>query len=164
MSPAPTLHFFCGKAGAGKTTVASRLAQDHGAILISEDICMLRLFGDQMKTFDDYVRLSTRLKDVIGPIATDLLEAGQSVVLDFQANTKAGRSWFRSVFEQAGAAHVLHFVDTPDETCLTQIAKRNLERPEGSHHLTEADFIHVSSFFQAPEAAEGFNVLVYTPN
>ena len=42
MSPAPTLHFFCGKAGAGKSTVASRLAQDHGAILISEDICMLR--------------------------------------------------------------------------------------------------------------------------
>ena len=51
---APTLHFFCGKAGAGKTTVASRLAQDHGAILISEDIWLMRLFGDQMKTFDDY--------------------------------------------------------------------------------------------------------------
>ncbi|MGC1174617.1 AAA family ATPase [Polaromonas sp.] len=38
MPSTPTLHFFCGKAGAGKSTIASRLAQDHGAILLSEDI------------------------------------------------------------------------------------------------------------------------------
>jgi len=82
-------------------------------------------------------------------------------VLDFQANTKAGRGWFRSVFEQAGAAHVLHFVNTPDEACLARIAKRNVERPEGSHHLTEEDFIYVSSFFQAPEESEGFNVKIH---
>lgn len=162
MSSTPTLHFFCGKAGAGKTTVASRLAQDHGAILISEDIWLMRLFGDQMKTFDDYIRFSKRLKAVVGPLAADLLNAGHSVVLDFQANTKAGRNWFRSVFEQAGAAHVLHFVDTSDEACLARIAKRNVERPEGSHHLTEEDFIHVSSFFQAPEEAEGFKVETHT--
>ncbi|MBL8344447.1 MAG: ATP-binding protein [Rubrivivax sp.] len=154
----PTLHFFCGKAGAGKTTAASRIAQKHGALLISEDIWLLRLFGDEMKTFDDYVRVSAKLKAVVGPLAVDLLKAGQSVVLDFQANTQAGRGWFRSVFEQAGAAHVLHFVVASDEACLARIGKRNVERPEGSHHLTEADFIHVSSFFQAPEEAEGFNV------
>ena len=161
MSPSPTLHFFCGKAGAGKTTVASRLARDHDAILISEDIWIMRLFGDQMKTFDDYIRFSKRLNTVIGPLAVDLLNAGHSVVLDFQANTKAGRGWFRSVFEQAGAAHVLHFVNTPDEACLARIAKRNVERPEGSHHLTEEDFIYVSSFFQAPEESEGFNVKIH---
>ena len=158
MSTIPTLHFFCGKAGAGKTTVAARLTQDHSAILISEDIWLLRLFGDQMKTFDDYIRFSGRLKTVVGPLAADLLNAGHSVVLDFQANTKTGRSWFRSVYEQAEAAHVLHFVSASDEACLARIARRNVERPEGSHHLTEEDFIHVSSFFQAPEATEGFNI------
>jgi predicted kinase len=156
--PAPTLHFFCGKAGAGKSTAAGRLARDHGAILISEDIWLVRLFGDQMKTFDDYIRVSAKLKSVVGPLAVDLLKAGHSVVLDFQANTQAGRRWFRSVFEQAGSAHVLHFVSASDEACLARIARRNVERPEGSHHLTEEDFIHVSSFFQAPEEAEGFNV------
>ena len=157
----PTLHFFCGKAGAGKTTVASRLARDHGAILLSEDIWLVRLFGDQMKTFDDYIRLSSKLKTVVGPLAVDLLNAGHSVVLDFQANTKSGRGWFRSVFEQAGSAHVLHFVDAPDDTCLARIARRNVERPEGSHCLTREDFMHVSSFFQAPEEAECFNVKVH---
>jgi len=161
MPHTPTLHFFCGKAGAGKTTVAARLAQDDNTILISEDIWMVRLFGDQMKTFDDYIRFSRKVKTVVGPLTVDLLNAGHSVVLDFQANTWAGRGWFRSVFEQAGAAHVLHYVNTSDETCLAQIAKRNVERPEGSHHLTEDDFAYVSSFFQAPEETEGFNIRLH---
>jgi len=159
--PTPTLHFMCGKAGAGKTTIASAVAQDHAAVLISEDIWLMRLFGDQMKTFDDYIRFSRTLKTVVGPLTTDLLKAGHSVVLDFQANTKAGRGWFRSVFEQAGAAHVLHFVTTSDQVCLERIAKRNAERPEGSHQLTAEDFTYVSSFFEAPEDAEGFHVKTY---
>lgn len=161
VSSSPVLHFFCGKAGAGKTTVASRIALEQQAILLSEDIWLLRLFGDQMNTFDDYVIFSRKLKTVLGPLTVDLLNAGHSVVLDFQANTKRGRAWFRSVFEQAGAAHVLHFVDSSNEVCLERIAKRNVERPEGSHHLTEEDFFHISSFFEPPEESEGFNIKVY---
>jgi predicted kinase len=161
MPATPTLHFFAGKAGAGKSAIASRTAQELGVCLISEDVWLTRLFGDQMTTFDDYIRVAKKLRTVVGPLVVDLLHGGQSVVLDFQANTKAGRAWFRSVFEQAGAAHVLHFVNTPDEACLARIARRNDERPEGSHHLTVEDFIHVSSFFEPPEEAEGFNVMVH---
>jgi predicted kinase len=157
----PTLHFMCGKAGAGKTTVANGLAQEHAAFLISEDIWMMRLYGDQMKSFDDYLHFSPKLRSVVGPLATQLLKSGNHVVLDFQANTKAGRSFFRSVFEQADAAHVLHFVQTSDQLCLERIAKRNIERPEGSHHLTEEVFALVSSYFEVPEAAEGFNIKVH---
>ena len=161
MPVTPTLHFFCGKAGAGKTTIANALAQEHGAILISEDIWMMRLFGDQMKTFDDYLHFSLKLKTVIGPLVMQLLKSGNHVVLDFQANTKSGRRFFRSVFEHADAAHVLHFVQTSDRMCLERIAKRNIERPEGSHHLTEEDFALVSSYFEIPEAAEGFNIKIH---
>lgn len=157
MSP-PTLHFFCGKAGAGKSTLASRLAQDHQALSISEDVWLSRLYGDEMKTFEDFIRCSRRLKTVIGPLVVDLLKAGQSVVLDFQANTRAGRQWFRSVFEQAGAAHVLHVLEATDSQCLERIARRNRALPEGAHPLSEQDFLHISSFFQAPEADEGFTL------
>jgi hypothetical protein len=31
---------------------------------------------------------------------------------------------------------------------------------EGSHHLTAEDFTYISSLFEAPEPAEGFNVNV----
>jgi predicted kinase len=86
MANTPTLHFFCGKAGAGKSTVASTLAEDLGAVLISEDIWLLELFGDQIKTFDDYIRVSKKLKAVVGPLTTQLLRSGHTVVLTVRAS------------------------------------------------------------------------------
>jgi predicted kinase len=161
MTIAPaTLHFFCGKAGAGKSTLAARLARDLRAILLSEDIWLSRLYGDQMKTFDDYVRFSGRLKTVVGPLASELLTSGESVVLDFQANTRTRRTWLLSVAAAGNAQHVLHFLDATDEVCLAQIAKRNIELPEGSHPLTEQVFRYVTSLFEPP-VEEGLNIKVY---
>lgn len=161
MTRTPTLHFLCGKAGAGKSTIAKMLAKDHEAILICEDVWLMRLYGDQMRTFDDYKSFAQRLKTVVGPLAIELLASGRSVVLDFPANTKASRTWFRSTFEEASADHLLHFVNTPNQTCLQRIGKRNLERPEGSHRLSKEDFDHITSFFQPPEDGERFNVKTY---
>ena len=160
-SPPATLHFLCGKAGAGKSTLASRIAAEARALLISEDVWLARLFGDQMRTFEDYRRFAPRLKEVVGPLVVDLLRSGKAVVLDFPANTRATRAWFRSLVDQAGSAHVLHFVDVPDAVCLRQIGVRNAERPEGSHALSEADFAYISSFFEAPAEDEGFCVRIH---
>lgn len=157
----PTLHFFCGKAGAGKSTLARQLAGAGPAILLSEDVWLSRLYGDTLKGFDDYVRYSQRLRTVVEPLVVDLLKAGQTVVMDFQGNTRSRRRWFRAMFEAAGAAHVLHVIETPDALCLARIARRNHERPEGSSEVSEADYWHVTSFFEPPEAAEGFEIQRY---
>ena len=105
MSNRACLHLLCGKAGAGKSTLATALAADHGAILISEDIWLARLFGDRMKTFDDYRSYSERARSVVGPLVIDLLRAGQHVVMDYPANTQAWRSWLRSLYESAGTVN-----------------------------------------------------------
>jgi predicted kinase len=160
-TPTPTLHFFCGKPGAGKTTIANELARGHNTILLSEDVWMVRLFGDQMKTFDDYIHFSRKLKTVVGPLASQLLRAGNNVVMDFQANTTAGRAFFRSVFESANAAHVLHHVRASDRVCLDRIAQRNLELPEGAHHLTEDVFAQVAAYFEEPQETEGFYIMLH---
>lgn len=114
-----------------------------------------------MQTFDDYRRAAERLKSVIGPLTIDLLRSGRDVVLDFPGNTRIARQWFNALATQAGAAFVLHFVDTPDEDCLERIGRRNVERPEGSHELTPDLFAHISSFFEAPGADEGIRVVIH---
>jgi predicted kinase len=156
-----TLHFFCGKAGAGKSTRATAIAESHRAILLSEDIWLSRLYGDQIKVFDDYIRFSRKLNTVVTPLVIDLLTAGQSVVMDFQANTRQRRAWFRSMFEAAHAEHLMHFLQTPDNVCLARIATRNQELPEGASRLSEADYWHVSSYFQPPEESEGLHIQTY---
>ena len=160
MSSNATLHLLCGKAGAGKTTLATALAAEHKAALIAEDIWLIRLYGP-MKSFDDYRIYSQRAKTVVGPLVTDLLCLGQSVVLDYPANTRSSRSWFRSLSKSAGARQVLHYLNTPDELCLKRIGQRNIDRPEGSYHLTKDDFDYVSSLFEAPEDNEGFKIKVH---
>jgi predicted kinase len=159
----PVLHFLCGKAGAGKSTLANSIASQACATLISEDIWLSRLFADQLRTFDDYRMLALRLKSVVGPLAVDLLQSGRSIVFDFPANTKTTRAWFRSIFEQAKSDHLLHFLDTPNDVCLQRIEKRNVERPEGSHVLSVEDFHHISSYFQVPDDDEKFNIRWYRP-
>jgi len=157
MSSNATLHLLCGKAGAGKTTLATTLASEHKAVLIAEDIWLVRLYGP-MKSFNDYRIYSQRAKTVVGPLVTDLIGLGQSVVLDYPANTRSSRSWLRSLSEPAGARQVLHYLNTPDELCVKRIDQRNIDRPEGSYHLTKEDFDYVSSFFEAPEDDEGFKI------
>lgn len=152
-----SLHFMCGKAGAGKSTLSKALARQHNAALICEDIWLARLFPGEICNFDDYIKYSRRIKEVVAPLLVDML-ARQSVVLDFPANTVQSRQWFQAIFQQAQSEHTLHYVSASNDLCLSRIAKRNLERPEGSHELDEATFMHITSFFEPPSPDEGFHV------
>ena len=160
MSSAATLHLICGKIAAGKSTLARKLVEAPGTILLSEDFFLSRLYKDEQKTLDDYARNSARLREVIGPLIVDLLKAGLSVVLDFPANTVARRQWMRSLFEAAGAAHVLHFLDLPDDLCRVRMHQRNAD---GGHDfaVTDAEFDQFTSYFVTPTAGEGFDTKTY---
>lgn len=160
MTTRTSLHFMCGKAGAGKSTLSRTLARQHDAVLISEDIWLARLFPDEMRDFDDYIRYSRRIKHIVEPLVVDLL-AHRSVVLDFPANTVRSRQWFRSIIQQAQSSHTLHYLSASNAICLSRIAHRNTERPAGSHELDEATFLRITSLFEAPSPAEGFNVQLH---
>src|SRR6266568_3630712 len=110
----PTLHLVCGKIAAGKSTLSRQLASDPKTLLISEDEWMARLFRSEMKTISNYVEYSGRLRAAMRDHITDILRAGLSVALDFPGNTLIYRLWMRGLFESAGVAHRLHFLDVPD--------------------------------------------------
>jgi predicted kinase len=141
--------------------MAKALAQSQGALLLSEDVWLTRLYGDRIEGFDDDVRFSRTLGTVVGPLVVDRLALGQSVIMDFTANTRRRRDGFRSLFEAGQAAHLMHVLQTPDAVCLERIGRRNLEMPEGASRLTEADYWHVTSTFEPPEAAAGIRMQTY---
>ena len=159
--PAATLHFLCGKLAAGKTSLSHQLAGRHHAVLISEDIWLRRLYPVEIQTFDDYLVHSRRLREVVGPHVQQLLTFGQSVVLDFPMNVPAARAWVRSVFEGAGAGHLLHYVKASDEVCLRQLERRNRELPEGSVNVSVEQFEAITRLFREPSPEEGFTIETY---
>src|SRR5919206_1995638 len=98
---APVLYLLCGKIAAGKSTLARRLAERPATLLISEDHWTSNLFADDLRTIDDYARLSARLRAAMGPHIIDILRQGLSVVLDFPANTVRQRNWMGSLIAAA---------------------------------------------------------------
>lgn len=156
----PTLHLLCGKIASGKSTLASLLKREHAAILLTEDHWLSKLYPGQIRSVADYVKLSRRLRDVVGPLVIDMLKAGSNVVLDFPANTPADRLWLRSLADTSQASHSLHFTDVEDETCRTRLHLRN-ERGEHDFAATDAEFDLITSYFVAPNKEEGLNVVIH---
>ena len=154
------LYLLCGKIAAGKSSLARQLATRPHTLLISEDHWTSKLFGDDLKTIDDYSRLSERLRSAMGPHVVAILKLGVSVVLDFPANVVSYRDWMRTLFTKANVAHELHYLDTPDDVCKQRLRERNAG---GNHpfHVSETDYDLFSSYFEAPQPREGFNTVVH---
>ena len=159
MSTAAKLIFLCGKMAAGKSTLAKDLAEREHAILLVQDEFLDKLFPGEISDIPAFVTRYSHLKEALTPVICALLSKGISVVLDFAANTKNQRAWFRLLFESTSAHHELHFIDASDTFCKTQLEIRSKHLPDGTRWTTEAEFDAVTAYFQAPSEGEGFKVV-----
>ena len=153
-----TLIFLCGKMGAGKTTRSKQLAKEHNAVLLSEDEWLSSLYPDQITTFDDYIELSRRIKPLIKTHIQNILSTNTNVVMDFPANTRLQRKWFKELAKEIGAKPMLVYLNLSNEQCLKQIAKRRIEQPKRAQFDTEAIFKQVTQYFEAPGDDEGLDL------
>lgn len=153
------LHVICGKAGAGKTTLARALGRSLPAAVFCEDEWLCTL-GFEIRSLQDFAQAAAKCRAVIGPLATDLLRLGVSVVFDFAGNTLRGRQWARGIFEAAGADHLLHVIEASDAACIANIHRRNREKPPGIYwgDVSEATFHAVTAHFAPPRPEEGFHI------
>ena len=157
-----TLHFICGKAGAGKTTLARALGRMHDAVVFCEDE-WIETLGFEIRSIEDFFRATARWRALVGPLASDLLRRNVSVIFDFSGNTVKGRQWVRGIFETANADHVLHVIEATDDQCLANIHRRNEVKPPGIYwgHVTDETFHKVTAHFVPPQPEEGFHTLLH---
>jgi predicted kinase len=157
-----TLHFICGKAASGKTTLARELAARHGAVVFVEDE-WLTLLEARIDSLADFALHARRLRAALARHASQLLALDISVVFDFAGNTPEDRAWVRAIFEGAGAAHRLHVITAADALCKSRLRQRNETKPAGLYfgHVTEERFDAVTRFFVPPADDENFLITRY---
>lgn len=157
---AGVLHFMCGRAGAGKSTLARNISAATHAVLFCEDQWLVCLF-DGAPTLEAYIERRGRMRRLLEQHVPPILAAGHSVVFDFGGNTIRDRSWIRSVFEAAGAAHELHYIIASEAVCRSRVAERNRTKPSGIYwgDVSESQLDAVNRYFQAPVAEEGFVIV-----
>jgi predicted kinase len=155
------LLFICGKMAAGKSTLSKELAAKEDAVHMAQDDLLGGLYPVEFIDLAAFVKYATRLQGVLTPHIVALLTKGVSLVLDFPANTKRQRAWFRQLIEMSGSDHELHFIVASDELCKRQLKQRSQELglPQGAKWTTDADFEEVTAYFDPPAVGEGFNVI-----
>lgn len=156
------LVFLCGKMAAGKSTLARQLAKREDAVLLNQDEMLDTLFPNLIVNVASYLEYAGRVNRMVAPHVTAILSKGVSVVLDFPANTRNQRAWFRGIIDGAGVGHELHFLDTPEAISKAQLKARSAHLPPGTKWTTEEDFELIASHFVAPSDDEAFNVIRHT--
>jgi predicted kinase len=139
----------CGLPGAGKTTLATRLAADRGAVRLTKDEWLWALGATP---WDEPTR--ERVEQELWRLAQEILRLGPSVVLDFGLWARDERDEMRHVARALGVGVELHYLDTPPATLWRRIEARNAEPPWSSHPIHRSDFDHWLTVFQPPDPTE----------
>ena len=144
----PRLFVLAGMPGAGKSTLARRLAAAHEAVHLETDAW---LSAQQLDLLDAPLR--RRTERLLWAHAQELLRLGTSVVLDLGAWSRVERERYRRGARALGAAVELHCLDVPLEERVRRVAARGRART-GAAEPTEAQQRAWESCWQPADAAE----------
>ena len=144
--------------GAGKSTYAGRLALERGAAHLDLDDWMVRLFSPDRPDegfMEWYQSRKQRCLEQIWVVALDLLEKGQSVVLELGLVQRADRAEYYARVDGAAVDLEIHLLDAPESVRWERVQRRNSK--QGATYkvaVSEEIFAIANAAWQAPDQAE----------
>ena len=124
----------CGLPGAGKTTLARRLAADRGAVRLTKDEWLWALGSSPW----DRVT-GPKIEQELWRLAQEILSLGLSVVLDFGLWARIERDEMRSVARGLDVDVELHYLDVPTDELWRRIEARNSAPPWANEPIHRSD-------------------------
>lgn len=151
-----TVHLVHGFLGAGKTTLARRLALEHAAIRLSVDEWYLKLHTDGPVYEWDPVR-GARLLGALNEHWPLLCARGVDVVLDFGFWRRALRDEVRALAASVGAATRLYALRCPDDVARARCIARN--GTPGAFLISPEGYDAIKASFEPLAADEAFELV-----
>ncbi len=148
------LHLIIGPVGAGKSTFARKLAQQHRAVLLVLDDWMAQLYGADERPatgrIEWYLERRDRCLEQIWKLTAALCEVGTRVVLEIGLIRRAEREAFYRRVDDAGYGLTVYVLDAPREVRRERVMRRNEERGETFAQVVPLEFFELASDMWEP--------------
>ncbi len=151
------VHLVLGPVGAGKSTYARSLAAERGAVRLTLDDWMARLFRpDRPKEgwLEWYATRAARCVEQIWSVAREVVDRGGEVVLELGLVRQGQRLEFYEQVERAQCELTLHVLDAPREVRRRRVARRNEEQGPTYHAQVPLDIFELASDAWEPVSAQ----------
>jgi len=151
----PTVYMICGFIGAGKTTFAKKLEKDTGAVRITKDEWLIKLFGNS-PLIDRFEEYDKKICELANDIAFQFVEQGVDVIIDDGFWYKSQREEMKDRIKKAGAKVMLYYIKSSMKTMKDGVAGRNNNITKDSFEVSEKMFDDYAKYWEPPSEDENY--------
>lgn len=144
-----TLVLLCGLPGAGKTTLAKKLASEMPAVVMSPD---QEMYERGISFFNEKARADIEAEQ--WQKALKLAKSGKNVILENGFWGREERDTLRREAHALGLKIELHYLDVPFEELWLRVDARNKKEDDKDAELTREKLEQSASQLQPPTKAE----------
>lgn len=144
-----TLILLCGLPGAGKSTLAKKLAEELSAIVMSPD---QEMYERGISFFDEKARAEIEAQQ--WQLALKLAQSGSTIILENGFWGREERDKLRLEAHALGLRIELHYLDVPFEELWRRVDARNKKEDDKDAELTRERLEQSASQLEAPDKAE----------
>jgi predicted kinase len=152
----PIAYVICGFIGAGKTTFARKLEKETGAVRITKDEWMIKIFGNKITSDNNFEEYDKEVTELAKHIAFKILESGADVIIDEGFWAKSQRDHLKKQILNMGVKPILYYVECPVEKMRERVVNRSKIPSEDSFEITGEMFDGYLKYWQPPTEAENY--------
>jgi predicted kinase len=152
----PIGYVICGFIGAGKTTFSRKLEQETGAIRITKDEWLIRVFGNTVTADKNFSHFDHNIIELSREIAFKILKSGQDVILDEGFWERTQRDDIKKKISEVGAKPTLYYVECPVAIMRERVVNRSKSPPGDSFEISGEMFDSYLKYWQPPGEDEAF--------
>ena len=155
----PIAYVICGFIGAGKTTFARKLEKETGAIRVTKDEWIIKIFGNKITLDNNFEVYDKNITKLATDIAFKILKAGKDVIIDEGFWVKSQRDDIKKKILQVGAKPIFYYVESSVEKMKERVTNRSKNPTKDSFEISEEMFNSYLKYWQAPDESENVKVV-----